>query len=318
MSILGTKLKQIREEKGIPLEFIYNKSRVPVSTLQKIEKNEFQALPAAYLGSFIKSYGKEIGLKEDFLKNCIASIDNDQVIETLFNNLNAKTISAVHNEEEPEGSITEKQPENEPIKPQSSQEETVTELPTSGEKISVNYLNTMFHSYKWIVAGAAGILILTLGIWHLINDGRIAEPTNAQPMTFDQVVTFIEKDTLSHSIVPVVPVHLDSLKIAKEKQSVSVAQLDSSGFEYGLSITALKDSVWIGIQPLNKPNLEVMLAPGKSILRKATRFTVTIGKVEQVKVLVNQKPIKLPKTEGPLFNYVIDQEQLRKASRGIQ
>lgn len=318
MSILGTKLKQVREEKGIPLEFIYNKSRVPVSTLQKIEKNEFQALPQAYLGSFIKSYGKEIGLKEDFLKNCLTAIDNDQVIETLFDNLNAKTISAIQKEEEPENTEQESNPETEPVKPQSSQEETMPELPTSGEKISVNYLNTMFHSYKWIVAGAAGILILTLGIWHLINDGRVAEPTNAQPMTFDQVVSFIESDTLAHTNKLVVAVHLDSIKAEKEKQPVSEAQLDSSGFEYGLSITALKDSVWIGLQPLNYPKLELTLAPGKSILRKATRFTVTIGKLEAVKILVNQKPIRFPKTEGPLFNYVIDQEQLRKASRGIQ
>lgn len=315
MSILGSKLKKVREEKGIPLEFIYNKSRVPVSTLEKIEKNEFHLLPQAYLGSFIKSFGKEIGLKDDFLKNCLQAIDNDQVIETLFNQLNAKTISAAHLDDEtpPESKDLENSgPELQPVSP----EEKGPDLPTSGEKISTSVINTFFHSYKWMVAGGAGLLILVFGIWQLINDGRVAEPTNAQPLTFEQVVAFIEEDTLSKVSKPVVSVQTDT-SAKSVSRPVSEARLDSSAFEYGLSITALKDSVWVSLQPVNKPKIEFTLAPGKSVLRKATQFTVTIGKLEAVKVMVNQKPFRFPKNEGSILNYVIDPEQLRKASRGI-
>lgn len=317
MSILGTKLKQVREEKGIPLDFIYNKSRVPVATLLKIEKNEFHSLPQAYLGSFIKSYGKEIGLKEEFIKNCIQAIDNDPVIESLFNSLTAKTISASHIEDEPTAQENGSKQESEPTQSQPAQEEIHSELPTSGEKISVSTVNTFFHSYKWFVAGGAGVLILVFGIWQLINDGRIAEPTNARPLSFEQVVAFIEKDTLSSSVRSTVQVRTDTL-VKRAVIPVSEASIDSSAFEYGLSITAQKDSVWIGLQPFNKPKIEFTLPPGKSVLRKATRFTVTIGKLESVKVLVNQKPFRFPKNEGSILNYVIDQNQLNNASRGLQ
>lgn len=316
MSILGSKLKKVREEKGIPLEFIYNKSRVPVSTLEKIEKNEFHLLPQAYLNSFIRSYGKEIGLKEDFLKNCLQAMDNDPVIETLFNQLTAKTISTVHREDQTNFGSGNQETEQAET-PSVIQDERQNELPTSGEKITASFFSTFFHSYKWIVAGTAGLVVLVFGIWQLINDGRVAEPTNAQPLSFDQVVSLIEKDTVAALSKPAVPTRQDTV-VKPASISVAEARPDSSGYEYGLSITALKDSVWIGLQPLNKPKVEFTLAPGKSVLRKATRFTVTIGKVEAVRVLVNQKPFRFPKNEGSVLNYVIDQEQLRKASRGLQ
>ncbi len=60
---IGRRLKAAREEKGISLEDVANKTRVPIRHLQHIEAGEWDALPApTYSVGFARSYANAIGL----------------------------------------------------------------------------------------------------------------------------------------------------------------------------------------------------------------------------------------------------------------
>ncbi len=307
MSVLGTKLKEVREQKGIPLEIIFNKTRIPVPTLQKIEKNDFSGFPQAYLGSFIKSYAKEIGLNEEFIRQCLAVMDQESETERLFEQLKSRTVTPLRIQETGDDRTLEGQAET---SEEPALSESGTRLPTEGEKIRVNRLNTLFHAYKWYGALAAVAGIFLYFLWMLVTEGHVAEPTNATPKTFEEVISEIEKDTLQ---MPQ-PVRLqpDTQKLAPTNPQQAPAVTDSSGFEYGLSITAMKDSVWISLEPAGKPKLAFTLKPGQSVLRKASRFVLTIGKAESVRVLVNQKPVRLPAATGLVSGFVLDQDALKQ------
>jgi len=307
MSILGSKLKEIREQKGIPLDIIFNKTRIPVPTLQKIEKNDFSGFPQAYLGSFIKSYAKEIGLSEEFIRQCLAVMDQDSETGKLFDQLKSRTVTPLRIQETGDDRTGEDQ---DAASEETAQTESGTRLPTEGEKIRVNRVNTLFHAYKWYGALAVVAGSFLYFLWMLVTEGHVAEPTNATPKTFDEVISEIEKDTLQ---VPQ-PVRLqpDTQKTTRLLPKQTPAVTDSSGFEYGLSITALKDSVWISLEPAGKPKLAFTLKPGQSVLRKASRFVLTVGKAESVRVLVNQKPVRLPAATGLVTGFVLDQTALKQ------
>ena len=58
-------LKQKREEKGITLEDIHQKSRLSLVYLNAIETGDMDKLPSGYERIYLRRYAKEIGLSED-------------------------------------------------------------------------------------------------------------------------------------------------------------------------------------------------------------------------------------------------------------
>ena len=60
---IGERLRQAREEKGLALEDVASQTRIPIRHLQHIEREEWDALPAAtYAVGFARSYANAIGL----------------------------------------------------------------------------------------------------------------------------------------------------------------------------------------------------------------------------------------------------------------
>lgn len=63
VSSIGDRLRAAREAKGLTLDEIASKTRIPVRHLQHIEKEEWDALPApTYSVGFARSYANAIGL----------------------------------------------------------------------------------------------------------------------------------------------------------------------------------------------------------------------------------------------------------------
>jgi flagellar biosynthesis protein FlhG len=59
----GRTLKQIRERMGIELEEVSAETRISLKTLQSIEEEAFETLPAlVYLKGFLRSYAQSLGL----------------------------------------------------------------------------------------------------------------------------------------------------------------------------------------------------------------------------------------------------------------
>ena len=62
-SMTGIDLRQIRERRGLPLQEIASKTRINITYLEFLEKNQFRSLPpAVYLRSYVLQYARLLGL----------------------------------------------------------------------------------------------------------------------------------------------------------------------------------------------------------------------------------------------------------------
>jgi cytoskeletal protein RodZ len=66
MEPLGTRLKRAREERGVSLRQISEVTKISVSALEAIERNDFRRLPGGIFSrSFLRAYASEVGLDPD-------------------------------------------------------------------------------------------------------------------------------------------------------------------------------------------------------------------------------------------------------------
>lgn len=61
MSEFYTELKALREERGIDLEEIHQRTKISLASLNAIENGQFSQLPHTYMRLFVKAYATEIG-----------------------------------------------------------------------------------------------------------------------------------------------------------------------------------------------------------------------------------------------------------------
>lgn len=68
--ITGKSIKMLRTSREISLEEIYRKTNIPKKTLQDIEEENFEELPAfVYLKGFLKNYAKILGIDQARMVN---------------------------------------------------------------------------------------------------------------------------------------------------------------------------------------------------------------------------------------------------------
>jgi cytoskeletal protein RodZ len=66
MNDLGSKLKRAREDHGIALRDIAARTKIAVTALEAVERNDFSRLPGGIFGrSFVRAYAEELGLDAD-------------------------------------------------------------------------------------------------------------------------------------------------------------------------------------------------------------------------------------------------------------
>jgi len=70
MSEFYKELKELRENQGIDLEEIHNRTKISLDYLRAIEDGRFDLLPHTYIRLFIRAYATEVGVEpEDILNN---------------------------------------------------------------------------------------------------------------------------------------------------------------------------------------------------------------------------------------------------------
>jgi cytoskeletal protein RodZ len=63
MSDLGTRLKRAREERGLPLKDIADRTKISLSALDALERNDLARLPGGIFGrAIVRAYAGELGL----------------------------------------------------------------------------------------------------------------------------------------------------------------------------------------------------------------------------------------------------------------
>src|SRR5580765_1048914 len=78
---LGRKLREARERKGVSLRQIANSTKIAVSVLEGLERNDISRLPGGIFGrAFVRSFASEIGLDpEAIIQEFIAQFPQDSV-----------------------------------------------------------------------------------------------------------------------------------------------------------------------------------------------------------------------------------------------
>jgi cytoskeleton protein RodZ len=77
----GGKLREARERRGVSLRQIANATKIAVSVLEALERNDISRLPGGIFGrAFVRSYAVEVGLDpETTIQEFIAQFPNDSV-----------------------------------------------------------------------------------------------------------------------------------------------------------------------------------------------------------------------------------------------
>jgi cytoskeletal protein RodZ len=66
MQTVGNYLRQQREAKGMSLEEVARATRVPMSSVERLESDQFDELPGeVFVRGFMKSYARAVGLDTD-------------------------------------------------------------------------------------------------------------------------------------------------------------------------------------------------------------------------------------------------------------
>jgi cytoskeleton protein RodZ len=66
MDDLGARLKHARETRGLPLSDIANRTKISVTALEALERNDLSRLPGGIFGrAFVRAYAGELGLDPD-------------------------------------------------------------------------------------------------------------------------------------------------------------------------------------------------------------------------------------------------------------
>src|SRR5919198_4744253 len=77
----GRKLREARERRGISLRQIANATKISVSVLEALERNDISRLPGGIFGrAFVRSYAIEVGLDpERTIQEFIARFPSDSI-----------------------------------------------------------------------------------------------------------------------------------------------------------------------------------------------------------------------------------------------
>jgi cytoskeleton protein RodZ len=66
MDHLGARLKHARETRGLPLSDIASRTKISVTALEALERNDLSKLPGGIFGrAFVRAYAGELGLDPD-------------------------------------------------------------------------------------------------------------------------------------------------------------------------------------------------------------------------------------------------------------
>jgi cytoskeletal protein RodZ len=77
----GTKMKRLREERGVSLRRIADATKISVSALEALERNDISRLPGGIFSrAFVRSYALEVGLDpEQTVRDFMVQFPHDSV-----------------------------------------------------------------------------------------------------------------------------------------------------------------------------------------------------------------------------------------------
>lgn len=300
----GQELKAVREQKDIPLQQIFNKTRIDIKFLHAIEDGNFEIMPEVYLRAFIKEYAKSLDLdpnvviqKYDSAKQGRDIITTEEKKVIVFNEppkvqteykpdiiIEQKPVY----KPEPEIRVEEKQ--NSFFKPEITPEPLQTQNPPKREFVSpvfsapVNENNKSIPDKRFIYAGLIiGSLVVILLVYLVFIKNGSTEVITEKP--FDEVV---EENQSRYEETPPQEAVTDSTK-------ANTAAVNDS---LTLSI-ASSETCWIGATMDKVKDLDFILYSGqKRELRATGEYSLIVGNAGAIELTLNGRKLNLSEKKG--------------------
>ncbi len=165
MSEFYKELKALREQQGIDLEEIHNRTKINLNYLQAIENGRFDLLPHTYIRLFIRAYATEIGAEPE------------EALNNLENFLGNKSSTPKPKKEEP--------PQQEEKTPLSEEDKAALSQTRSAKNMRTDMI-------KGVIL--VGILIFAIYIIRVINAEEAAKAPFEYPSEFLEEGALTEQD----------------------------------------------------------------------------------------------------------------------------
>ncbi|MBO8130770.1 MAG: DUF4115 domain-containing protein [Candidatus Marinimicrobia bacterium] len=243
-------LKKRREELGLSLDQISERTKINKKYLEAFEKGDFTILPETYIRLFLRSYAKEL----DF--------DPDKIIEEYVSYKSQKDESVqISKKKEP----LKKEKE----KPERKREKTGIDIPTT------------------VIVILMIIFLITI-IKQVVEDRKKVntEPTN-KAQTIQKNAQQKPADTTVSKSTLITPAYTQKTDTTKIKVEPTVSEPTSKIDSFSVRIVIL-DTCWIEIMKDNNPPYDYIYYPEntKTLYAKNT-IMLRIGKPAGVKIYFN-------------------------------
>jgi cytoskeleton protein RodZ len=273
-------LREKREQSGITLQQMANKTRIDLKFLEAIDEGNFAFLPELYVKAFIKQYAKSVGLDEAAtIKRYEAARDGK-----LFEDINQSPESV-----EPAGQKPHYVP---PVQTHTQQEKKPLKAyhdPSTEKKQADSDGSGKDRMMMFTVV--AGVMVIILAVYFFfISDSKeiiIAE------RPFDEVLQESRQRYVEES--------------ADEPDGTESITTDSLYLKFYSSETS-----WIFVVLDNVKTEEFTLSPNiEHIVVAGNDFKATVGNSGGVKITLNNKPVEFSGRSGAVRHFKLDREGLQ-------
>lgn len=273
-------LRAKREQSGITLQQMANKTRIDLKFLEAIDEGNFAFLPDLYVKAFVKQYAVVVGLDaSDTIKRYEAAkqgklFDQEEFISETENPLQSKSANSSQLK-------TQASRETKPLKSYNdpSVEKRLVEIDQAGKDKLLT------------VAAFAGIFIVLIAVYlFFIRDTKeiIVAERPFEDVIEESQQRYIEEES-------------------DESDNTAILPSDSLYLKFTST-----ESAWIFVVIDESRTEEFTLAPnGEHTVVAGNNFKATIGNSGGVKLILNNKPVEFSGRSGSVRHFSLDRQGLQ-------
>jgi len=289
-------LKKLREESGLTLQQLANKTRIDFKFLEAIEQGNFAFLPELYVKAFVKQYAKTVGMDETIAVKKYEAAKEGKEFDPAPPPPIVEEIKPQQIENQPEIKIeqkpeTPKVEEHKPVVKSTSPLKSYVDEPKKRTEEDERKANKQLMIFG---LGGVGLIIVAALVYFLfLNDNNkiIVEET-----PIDEV---IEQSNQRY----------EEEKVVEPTVNDSMITETSSDSLY-LTFTASETS-WIFVVLDNNRTQEFTLSPNSKFTVAASReFKATVGNSGSVVVQMNNKNVDFTGRPGSVRYFKLDKSGL--------
>ncbi len=252
-------LKAKRIEKGLSLETLHERTRLPVAYLEAIEAGELGRLPAGYQRIYLRRYVKEIGLPvEEVMRDF-----------ELFSGQHARQGQAPEPEERPQ--------EAPDVPPREIVDDALVETPPSGsqnlwERLREQFQHYQLYAYFWLALACLVLLGVGYVTYHQYQSEKHHQVAIKEITLSDMIRTLQARDSLITRAMKA------STVLAANSKPAMVVTLKA------------RERTWIREIRDQKDTTDYILPPGiKRTIEAHERVNLMLGRADGVEVWLNGK-----------------------------